>query len=250
MAKNKLTAADFLIEIATTDFNTTQAAVNGGADRIELCSSIGEGGITPSVGLMKRCREKFSLPIFPIIRPRPGDFLYSDDEFAIMLQDIRTCRQVGFDGVVVGLLKRDGTIDKKRTEKIVSTAFPMQVTFHRAFDRCKDPFLALEELEEAGCSRVLTSGQQPTAIEGVELIGKLIQQAVSIIVMPGSGVRAENISQIRKKTGAKEFHASLKGQVKTKMNFLHPAFADSPESYMIPDIGRDAVKKLRKAITA
>src|SRR5215203_2363844 len=150
---------NYCIEIATTDYAGTEAAVNGGADRIELCSALSEGGLTPSFGLIKMCREKFDLPIFPIVRPRSGDFLYSDDEYNIIKNEVALCKELGCDGIVIGFLKRDGSIDKKRTAKIVEKAYPMEVTFHRAFDRCVNPFQGMEDIIEAGCQRILTSGQ-------------------------------------------------------------------------------------------
>jgi len=162
----------YLIEIATTDFTTTSSAVEGGADRIELCSALSEGGITPSFGLIKQCREKFPVALFPIIRPRAGDFFYSSDEFELILKDVLLCKQLGCDGVVIGLLNRDGSIDIKRTAKLIQAAYPIEVTFHRAFDRCKDPFQALEQLVKIGCQRILTSGHQPIAPDGVELMAK------------------------------------------------------------------------------
>ncbi|MFM1857365.1 MAG: hypothetical protein RLZ05_425, partial [Bacteroidota bacterium] len=162
-----------LLEIATTDFETTRLAVEGGADRIELCAALSEGGITTSPGILQLCRDKFSLPLYPIIRPRSGDFLYFDAEFEIMKKDISFCKQIGMDGVVIGLLLPSGKIDLKRTATLIDLAYPMGVTFHRAFDRCLDPFEALEELIELGCERILTSGQKVTAPEGINLIAQL-----------------------------------------------------------------------------
>src|SRR6266853_1595430 len=163
----------YIIEIATSDFITTQSAVKGGADRIELCANLAEGGTTPSYGQLKKCREAFPVPVFPIIRPRGGDFLYTDEEFDIMLQDVRLCKELNCDGIVIGLLNADGSVDVKRTAKLIDAAYPLGVTFHRAFDRCQDPFEALEQLIEIGCEKVLTSGQQPAAPDGVDLIAEL-----------------------------------------------------------------------------
>jgi copper homeostasis protein len=192
----------YLIEIATSDFITTRSAVEGGADRIELCANLHEGGTTPSRGHIIKCREIFNVELYPIIRPRGGDFLYSKDEFGIMAADIEFCKQAGCDGIVIGLLNIDGTIDMIRTGDLVEQAYPLEVTFHRAFDRCRDPYAALEELIEIGCTRILTSGQQPTAPQGVELIAELNKLADDrIIIMPGSGVRKENIRMLAEKTG-------------------------------------------------
>jgi copper homeostasis protein len=239
----------YVIEIATSDFVTTSAAVAGGADRIELCSNLGEGGTTPSYGTIYQCREKFSVSLYPIIRPRGGDFLYTDDEYDIMLHDTKLCKQLGCDGIVVGILNADGTIDMKRTAALIDIAYPMGATFHRAFDRCRDPFEALEQLVQIGCERILTSGQQPTAPEGIDLIAQLNQKADHrLVVMPGSGVRKENIKMLAEKTGCTEFHSSLRGKKKGQMQFIHPAFATSEESYSNNSIDRAEVNALRDAL--
>lgn len=239
----------YIIEIATADFITTKAAVEGGADRIELCAALTEGGTTPSQGMIRRCREAFSVSLFPIIRPRGGDFLYSDDEYEIMLKDVLLCKQSGCDGVVIGLLRSNGDIDLSRTARLVEAAYPMEVTFHRAFDRCRDPLAALEELISIGCQRILTSGQQPSAPDGIELIAQLVTAASHrIVIMPGSGVRKENIRSLAENSGATEFHSSLRGKARSKMEFIHPSFAASEESYTNPSIDPEEVRALRKAL--
>lgn len=241
---------NYIIEIATSDFLTTKAAVEGGADRMELCANLAEGGTTPSYAHIKKCREAFDVALFPIIRPRGGDFLYTKDEFEIMSNDIRLCKQLGCDGIVIGLLNMDGTIDLSRTSELVELAYPLEVTFHRAFDRCKDPFTGLEELIEAGCQRILTSGQKQTVSDGVELIAELNKIADGrIIIMPGSGVRKENIKLLAEKTGCTEFHSSLRGKMKSPMQFFHPSFKDSEESYFNNSIDPEEVRKLRSSIT-
>jgi copper homeostasis protein len=210
---------NYIIEIATTDFNTTKSAVEGGADRIELCANLAEGGTTPSYAHIKKCREAFAVALFPIIRPRGGDFLYNKNEFEIMANDVKLCKQLGCDGIVIGLLNMDGTIDVVRTTELIELAYPMEVTFHRAFDRCRDPFQALEELIDAGCQRILTSGQMPTVNEGIDLIAELNKKADDrIIIMPGSGVRKENIKILAEKTGCNEFHSSLRSKKKAQCN--------------------------------
>lgn len=240
----------YIIEIATSDFTTTQSAVEGGADRIELCANLAEGGTTPSLGTIKQCRNTFSVLLYPIIRPRGGDFLYNDEEFDIMMNDVILCKQLGCDGIVIGLLNKDGSIDIKRTSALINAAYPLGVTFHRAFDRCKDPFEAMEQLIQIGCERILTSGQQPAAPDGMELIAQLNKAADErIIIMPGSGVRKENIKMLAEKTGCTEFHSSLRGKEKSKMEFIHPAFASSPESYSNNSIMSDEVKELRSSLT-
>ncbi|HEX6169184.1 MAG TPA: copper homeostasis protein CutC [Chitinophagaceae bacterium] len=240
---------NYIIEIATSDFLTTKSAVEGGADRIELCSNLAEGGTTPSYAHIKKCREAFDIALFPIIRPRGGDFLYTKDEFEIMKNDIKLCNELGCEGIVIGLLNMDGTIDMTRTSELIGLAYPMDVTFHRAFDRCKDPFAALEELIEIGCQRILTSGQKPTVSDGVDLIAELNKKADDrIIIMPGSGVRKENIKMLADKTGCVEFHSSLRGKAKSPMQFIHPAFANSEESYSNNEISPDEVRVLRNAL--
>ncbi|MGB5027716.1 MAG: copper homeostasis protein CutC [Chitinophagaceae bacterium] len=239
----------YIIEIATSDFATTQSAVQGGADRIELCANLAEGGTTPSYGTIKKCREAFPVLLYPIIRPRGGDFLYTSEEFEIMLQEVKLCRQLGCDGVVIGLLNTDGNIDVKRTAQLVEAAYPLGVTFHRAFDRCRNPFEALEQLIVTGCERILTSGQKPAAPDGVKLINELNREANDrIIIMPGSGVRKENIKMLAQETGCTEFHSSLRGKEKSKMDFIHPAFADSAESYSNNAISPEEVRALRSSL--
>jgi copper homeostasis protein len=241
----------YIIEIATSDFTTTKAAVDGGADRIELCANLGEGGTTPSYGHIRQCRESFDVLIYPIIRPRGGDFLYTEEEFRLMLHDVKLCRELGCDGVVVGMLHRDGSVDIRRTARLADAAYPLGVTFHRAFDRCRDPFEALEQLAQTGIERVLTSGQQPLAPQGQELIAQLNQAAGDrITVMPGSGVRKENIKTLAERTGCLEFHASLRKTGPGSMEFIHPAFAGSAESYSNNVIDPEDVRALREALHA
>jgi len=236
------------IEIAVTDFITAQSAVKGGADRIELCAGLSEGGITPSYGLIKKCREQLSTTLFPIIRARSGDFLYTQEEFELMLEDIAVCRQLGCDGVVVGFLQADGQVDAKRTELAVQAAGPMQVTFHRAFDRCRDALEGMEVIIQAGCSRILTSGQQPRAIDALDTLRKLVAAAGNrIIIMPGSGVTPMNVDTIREKTKAREFHASLRTTAKSHMQFVNPVFVPE-QDYINPAVHEEAVRSLKQAL--
>lgn len=239
----------FLVEIATSDFHTTRQAVAGGADRIELCANLAEGGTTPSMGHIRQCREAFSVPIFPIIRPRGGDFLFDEEEYQIMRQDIRLCRELGCDGVVIGLLNRDGTIDEMRTARLIEEAYPLSVTFHRAFDRCRDPFEAMEKLIQIGCERILTSGQQPLAPDGIALLAQLQQAAAErITILIGSGVHPRTVLDLAAGTGCTEFHASLRRKQQSAMDFVHPAFASDPESYMNNDIDPEEVKEMKKIL--
>ncbi len=167
-----------------------------------------------------------------------------------MLQDVKMCRQLGCDGVVIGLLNKDGSIDRARTARLVDSAYPMGVTLHRAFDRCRDPFGAMEQAIELGFERILTSGQQPLAPDGVQLIAALNEAAAErIIIMPGSGVRKENIRQLAQQTGCTEFHSSLRSTVESRMEFVHPNFAGSAESYMNNAVDPTEVAAMRNALT-
>lgn len=240
---------ELLIEIAVTDFITAQSAVKGGADRIELCCGLSEGGLTPSFGLIKQCREKLNTQLFPILRPRSGDFLYTDDEFELLLHDLALCKEIGCDGIVAGFLTREGAVDLKRTAAVINRAYPMEVTFHRAFDRCRDPFEALEQLAALGCSRILTSGQQLKAIQALDLLQQLVQVADNrIIIMPGSGVTPQNINEIKAKTGANEFHASLRTTHPSDMHFRNPVF-EPEQDYLNPAIQESTVQQLKAALT-
>ncbi|GEO10194.1 copper homeostasis protein CutC [Segetibacter aerophilus] len=240
---------NYTIEIATSNYTSTAAAVEGGAGRIELCAALAEGGLTPSSAYLTKCRKDFSIPLFPIIRPRGGDFLYTDEEFEIIKQDVIFCREIGFDGIVTGFLLRDGSIDKERILTIVELAHPMVVTFHRAFDRCKNPFEALEDIINAGCKRILTSGQKPTAPKGIELINQLVTAADNrIVIMPGSGVRKENIAVLAEQTGAREFHSSLRSTGRSSMEFIHPEFKNEPGDYSQDIVSREEVQLLINAL--
>lgn len=240
---------DYIIEVATSDYTTTQQAVSGGADRIELCANLAEGGTTPSFGTIKKCREDFDVLLYPIIRPRGGDFLYSNEEFEIMLQDIKMCKDIACDGVVIGMLDNLGNVDVIRTNQLVKAAYPLNVTFHRAFDRCKDPSIALEQLIECGCERILTSGQKPSIMDGISLVKELNDIANDrIVIMPGSGVRPQNIVEIKEKTGCKEFHASLRSKIRSSMQYVNPDFNKDPESYCNNFIDSNDVKKMKIAV--
>lgn len=204
----------FRLEVIGFNIESCMLAQAAGAHRIELCDNPGEGGTTPSYGFIKSARENLQIELYPIIRPRGGDFFYSDAEFEVMKADVKVCKELGCDGVVIGILHTDGTIDKKRCGELVQLAYPMGVTFHRAFDRVKDDAQALEDVIEIGCERILTSGLVPSALDGAETLASLIKQADErIIIMPGSGVRADNIIGLAKKTGAVEFHTSARMKI-------------------------------------
>lgn len=207
-----------LLEIAVFNIQSAIIAAASGANRIELCDNAADGGTTVSYGTLKTIKEKITVPVFPMIRPRGGDFLYSYEEFEVMRKDVLLCKSFGFEGVVFGLLNTDGTIDVKRTAQLVELAYPLEVTFHRAFDHAVNPLEALEKIIDCGCTRLLTSGQMPYAMEGKVLIRQLIEQADErIIIMPGSGVRSNNITELATITGATEFHSSARKTVASQM---------------------------------
>ncbi len=242
-------ATEFILEIAAFSLQGALTAQDAGGHRVELCENPLEGGTTPSYGILKLARKKIEIPVFPIIRARGGDFLYSHDEFDAMKQDVLLCKNLGYEGVVLGLLKKDGSIDVKRTTELVELAYPLEVTFHRAFDRCNDPCKGLEDVINAGCQRILTSGQVPDAINGAALISKLIEQADGrIIIMPGSGIRSNNIYELAKATGAAEFHTSARMTIKGEMDFKAEGMNESLSSVSVDIIEvRNTLSQLKKA---
>ena len=206
------------MEVCANSVRSALEAQKGGAFRVELCDNLPEGGTTPSYAQIAMARRLLSIQVYPIIRPRGGDFLYDDLEFELMKEDIEICKSLKCDGVVIGLLNADGTIDKKRSKILVDLAAPLKVTFHRAFDMCKDMDTALEDVIEIGCERILTSGGANSANQGIKKIAALIKQANGrISVMPGAGINTKNIKEIIEKTGAVEFHASAKNKVSSRM---------------------------------
>ena len=210
----------YLIEVCCAHLQSGIAAQEGGAARIELCDNLYEGGTTPSFAAIKMAKEKLNIGINVMIRPRGSDFCYSDDEFEIMKEDIRICKELGVCGVVFGILLPDGNVDCERTKQLVDLAKPLSTTFHRAFDMSPDPFKAMEEIIGSGINRILTAGHKNTVPEGLNLIAQLITKAAGrIIIMPGSGINEENIQDIRDKSGAVEFHLTGKKTVESKMRF-------------------------------
>lgn len=211
-----------VLEIAVFNIESALAAAKAGADRLELCENPYEGGTTPSYGFLKYVSDNISVPVFPIIRPRGGDFLYSNAEFQQICYDIELCKDLGFKGIVSGVLLADGRIDHQRTNTLVSLAGDMQFTFHRAFDRAINPFEALETIIDTGANRILTSGQVPNAFDGKDLILQLIHQSNNrICIMPGSGIRSNNIKALQTYTGAKEWHSSARLSTNSLMQY-HP----------------------------
>lgn len=209
-----------LLEVAAVSVTAALAAQQGGADRIELCAALELGGLTPSHGTIALTRERLSLPIHVLIRPRAGDFLYDDDEYAAMQRDIKAARTLGCEGVVIGALDADGNVDVPRCRTLIDAAHGMDITFHRAIDVCRDPSTALEELIALGCNRVLTSGGAAQAAAGAAQIRALIEQAAGrIAIMPGGGITPANMAALAQATGANQFHASAKYQAASDMHF-------------------------------
>lgn len=199
------------LEICCYSVESALNAQKGEADRVELCDNLHEGGTTPSAGMINIVRQNLNIGLNVIIRPRGSDFCYSEFEFQIMKKDIQIAKQSGVDGIVMGILNSDGSIDVSRSRELVECARPMPVTFHRAFDMVSDPFQALEDVIKTGADRILSSGLQKTAMEGSPLLAKLIEKANNrIIIMPGGGITEKNIVKISEITGAREFHSSAK----------------------------------------
>lgn len=214
---------NYRLEICANSVESCIEAQKGEAYRVELCASIPEGGTTPSYGDIIMARELLDIKLHVIIRPRGGDFLYSTLEHKIMLKDIEISSKLGVDGIVIGCLNPQGEVDMIRNKELIDAAGNMSVTFHRAFDMTRDPFDSLERIISLGCERILTSGQQPKAEQGVKLLNKLVEKAGDrIIIMPGSGINDKNIEYIAKETGAKEFHLSARKPVHSEMKFKNP----------------------------
>lgn len=206
------------IEVCVDSVASAVNAAQGGASRVELCDNLFEGGTTPSAGMIEVVRNKIDIGLQVMLRPRGGDFLYSEEEYAVIKRDMQVARELGADGVVFGFLTPEGNIDKPRTEELIALARPMNSTFHRAFDMSRDPFQALEDLIQLGVDRVLTSGQERTAIEGMELIAELVKRAGDrIIILAGGGVRPHNIQKLVQNTGVKECHVSGRKAVASGM---------------------------------
>lgn len=216
-----------MLEIAANSVASALAAQTGGAQRVELCTALELGGLTPSPAVIELAREQLNIPLYVLVRPRAGDFLYSDLECETMLRDIEACAAAGCDGVVLGVLDADGDIDLPRCRALVSAAGNLGVTFHRAFDLVRDPKQALEDIISLRCERILTSGGQASALEGAALIHDLVTQAGNrISIMPGAGITAANIAEVASRTGASEFHASAKQAHPSAMRHRHALLQD------------------------
>lgn len=225
---------NYILETIAFNIASCKIAQAAGVHRIELCDNPADGGTTPSYGLIKTARAALRIQLYPIIRPRGGDFLYSDEEFEIIKADVQLCKDAGCDGVVIGMLKADATIDKTRCAILVNMAYPMGVTFHRAFDRVVHMQQALEDIIDIGCERILTSGLYTTAIDGAANIAELIKQANDrIIIMPGSGVRGNNIAALAKLTNASEFHSSARKKEASTMHLFNETMIEKLESVSV-----------------
>lgn len=217
-----------VLEICCYSMECAISAEKNGADRIELCAAPLEGGLTPSWGVLKSTIAQVSIPVHPIIRPRGGDFCYTDGEFQAMLEDVRIVCELGYPGLVTGVLDAEGNVDKARMQDIMAAAGPLAVTFHRAFDMCAKPQEAIETLAELGVTRVLTSGQKASADKGLSLIRELIAHADAPIIMAGAGVRASNL-ELFLEAGVKEVHSSAGKWIPSAMRFRNPGLSMSSD---------------------
>lgn len=213
----------FIFEVCVDSAEAAIAAQEGGAHRVELCSDLLEGGLTPSHGTLVVARERLRIGIMAMVRPRGGDFCYTDTEFAVMREDLLAAKRLGATGLVFGILTPDGAIDRERTAELVELARPLPVTFHRAFDVARDPFEALDTLVDLGVERVLTSGQEPTVLEGLDLIVKLVKRAAGrIVVMPGGGITERTVGRIASASGASELHFASLEPREGRMRYRNP----------------------------
>ncbi|QLO51929.1 copper homeostasis protein CutC [Klebsiella grimontii] len=242
-----------LLEVCCYSMECALEAQRRGADRIELCAAPQEGGLTPSLGVLKSVREAVTIPVHPIIRPRGGDFCYTAGEFAAMLDDVAAVKDLGFPGLVIGILDADGRVDRARMKKIMAAAGTLAVTFHRAFDMCANPRQASVELAELGFQRILTSGQQASAEKGISLIRELISQSDTPIIMAGAGVRAANLPLFLQ-AGVKEVHTSAGQWLPSPMRFRNPGLSMSTDAeadeYLRYAVNGEAVAEMKKIITA
>ena len=236
-----------IIEVCVDSVCNAVVAQSAGASRVEFCAGLPDGGTTPSHAQIEIARKQLHIKLYVIIRPRGGDFLYNDTEFEIMKSDIHFCGKTGCDGVVIGMLRPDGTIDKERNNVLIQIAhhYAMGVTFHRAFDRCDDLFEAMETIIELGCERILTSGGYDTAGEGAEIIRMLIEKAGErIVIMPGSGITPENAQELIQKTGAKELHGTFRSRFPSRMLYRNKKLSRHDEEYELLLTDAEKIKYL------
>jgi len=222
-----------ILEVCAFNIQSCLTAEKAGAVRVELCDNPVEGGTTPSYGTIKHVRDKVSILLYPIIRPRSGNYFYNEDEYEIIKHDIQICRELGCNGISVGGQNIDATINVEMLKRIVEWAGPMGVTCNRAFDGTPDPFKALEDIIEAGCERILTSGQKSAAPDAGELLAKLVKQAAGrIIIMPGAGVRSSNIKKLAEETNATEFHSSARIIADNPLAYINGQVTDYGHVYI------------------
>lgn len=231
-----------LLEVAVFTLPGALEAIRAGANRLELCENASDGGTTPSKSTLDYIHAESPIPVFPIVRARGGDFVYSEEEKKVMLADIAYCRLRGFKGVVTGALLRNGEIDNEFLLRCIDAAGTMELTFHRAFDRCRNPLEAMEQIIAAGAKRILSSGQYPTLPDGIPLLKKMVKQAGSrLIVLPGSGLTQHTVLQVVKETGAKEVHTSARKSVVYADTFQPASF---PEKMAYTGVDADEIKTI------
>ena len=219
-----------ILEVCCGDIESVRAAKEGGAQRVELCRALELDGLTPTQAMMEEAIG-MGIPVQVLIRPREGDFVYNKEEVGEMVRDIRLAKRLGANGVVIGALKPDGSIDEETIRRLVGEAEGMSITFHRAFDVCAKPFEALEQIISLGCHRLLTSGQATTAEQGIPLIKKLVEQSAGrLIIMPGAGVNPQNARRILSETGASEIHGSLRKNGHTDAELVRAAIKEIRKS--------------------
>lgn len=222
------------LEVCAGSIESVIAAQQGGAARVELCDNLVEGGTTPPQSWIEKSIQTAGLQTFVIIRPRGGDFLYSDNEFVMMKEDIHNCGKSGAHGVVIGILTEDGKVDMDRNAELVAIAkeYGMQVTFHRAIDRTENIFEAMEDVITLGCNRILTSGGKRTVEEGKEVIKEMIEKSEGrIIILPGSGISEDNIADLARYLKVEEFHGTFRSRVETKMKFIKEGLGSYEDEY-------------------
>lgn len=236
------------IEVCVDSVVNALHAQRAGANRVEFCASLTEGGVTASHAQIVWARKLLQIPLYALIRPRGGDFLYSDIEFDIIKSDIHFCGQSGCDGVVIGALCADGSVDMQKNGTLIDIAkqYGMGVTFHRAFDRCADMFKSLEDIILLGCERILTSGGYNSAIEGINVISRLVQQAKGrISIMAGAGITPKNACQILKETGVDELHGTFRSKRRSNMQYLNLNFTNQSDEY---EIWQTDIEKINKVL--
>ena len=222
-----------VLEVCAFNIQSCLIAERAGAVRVELCDNPVEGGTTPSYGTIKQVREKISINLYPIIRPRSGNYYYNADEYDIIKKDIEICKELGCNGISVGTQTINAEIDTDWLKRIVDWAGPMGVTCNRAFDGTPDPYKALEDIINCGCERVLTSGQESAAPDAGETLGKLVKQAAGrIIIMPGAGVKSSNLQKLITESNATEFHASARAQADNPLHYINTRISDYGSIYI------------------